>query len=461
MRLDRAEAKSHAVAAENDADAAGDVDASRRAAFVRARADAKSGAVDAALAAYAALLLDMAESPRDVAAPAPDVSFRASAARRYARLAARRDPSSDAATLALDDAVADVREYALRLGLDDALAYPDELRNVHNPRWARWRGLLASAETRLARRDARGAGAILDEAATLCGAHTRDTDARTHARVALLRAHVARRVAERDGRDPAKDIATAESAAATLAKAATWAWSSDAAHDRDTMRLCATEAASAFAARAAAEARAARAEWAEDGGDEASGDAPDLPSHPPPLLVSFVSRSIRGVRSRRASRVFVSRRAHRRGGDERVRARERYRPRNGPRATATPRRRRKPRETRRAKNSKTPTRAKRDDSSRRSRARALASDRTTTTTTTACASRTSRRRTPRSPRRATCTARRVAWRRPRRRRRRVGRFSAPGFVATQWYEPLSAPASAWKKFERARGYESSDWCISW
>ena len=36
-----------------------------------------------------------------------------------------------------------------------------------------------------------------------------------------------------------------------MAKAATWAWSSDAAHDRDTMRLCATEAASAFAARRA------------------------------------------------------------------------------------------------------------------------------------------------------------------------------------------------------------------
>ena len=206
-------------------------------------------------------------------------------ARGDARLATRRDPSSDAATLALDDAVADVREFAFRLGLDDALAYPDELRNVYNPAaGALARTLLASAETRLATRDARGAGAILDEAATLCGAHTRDTDARTHARVALLRAHVARRVAERDGRETdAKDSSTAESAAATLAKAATWAWSSDAAHDRDTMRLCATEAASAFAARAAAEARAARAERAEraeDGGDEASGDAPDLPSHP-------------------------------------------------------------------------------------------------------------------------------------------------------------------------------------
>ena len=81
LDLDRVDqARSHADAAEMDADAAGDVDAARHAAFVRARADAKRGAVDAALAAYAALLLDMAESPRDVAAPAPERSFRASAA---------------------------------------------------------------------------------------------------------------------------------------------------------------------------------------------------------------------------------------------------------------------------------------------------------------------------------------------------------------------------------------------
>ena len=201
-RLDRfAEAKSHAVAAEKDADAAGDVDASRRAAFVRARADAKRGAVDAALAAYAALLLDMAESPRDVAAPAPDVSFRASTARRYARLATRRDPSSDAATLALDDAVADVREFAFRLGLDDALAYPDELRNVYNPAWARWRD--AASRRGATARAAGEAPARYRRGGDACGAHTyehgrEDTRARRVTRARRATRRGARRTRPRE-----------------------------------------------------------------------------------------------------------------------------------------------------------------------------------------------------------------------------------------------------------------------
>ena len=469
-RLDRsAEAKSHAVAAEKDADAAGDVDASRRAAFVRARADAKCGAVDAALAAYAALLLDMAESPRDVAAPAPAFRFerRPRGGTRDSRRGATRPPTrrrsrwtTPSPTFASSRSVSDWTTRSRT---------PTSFETCITPRRARWRGRFSRRRRRDWRCATREAPARFWTRRRRSAARTRATRTRGHTRASRYSARTSRDASrsETDARRTRKIVLRRVRPRTARAKAATWAWSSDAAHDRDTMRLCATEAASAFAARAAAEARAARAERAEraeDGGDEASGDAPDLPSHPSSSH-PFLGRFAACVRA--AHRVSSCRDALIDAAETSGCALEEA-----------------------LSSAEWPARdrdAAAEEEARRARA-ARKIRKTWTTSETRRSVAASGRARVRSPRIGRRRRRRRRVRRERRedarRARRVvrlvprdvlrgdapdgaggdaGRFAAPGIRgdAVVRARRMARRRRRGKKYERARGYESSDWCISW
>ena len=195
-------------------------------------------------------------------------------------------------------------------------------------------------------------------------------------------------------------------------------------------------------------------------GTKRPGTRPTSPPTPPRLIVS---RSIRGVRSRRASRVFLSRRAHRRGGDERVRARggvivrgmARARPRRrGGGGSRARRVARKIPKRRRERNATTPRGV-------RARVRSPRIGRR----------RRRRRRVRRERREDARRARRVVRLVPRDVLRGdapdgaggdVGRFAAPGIRGDAVVRASQrAGVGVEKNYERARGYESSDWCISW
>ena len=110
------------------------------------------------------------------------------------------------------------------LGLIDGLKYP-ALMNVHIPIVPQLADALTLlGETALARGGIAEASDALDEAAKLCGFATAGTNARLHARIALLRGHIANHITA-VSTDADRRAAAVVQAETTLAAAARWAGS--------------------------------------------------------------------------------------------------------------------------------------------------------------------------------------------------------------------------------------------
>ena len=232
----------------------GDTDAARRLRRIELGADVAAGDFQTAVRGFDALLDELTRSKSGESAngsppaPARDIVEAAGAA---GELSLRRRALDEAQEFAAC-ASASARAEANALGLIDGLKYP-ALMNVHIPIVPQLADALTLlGETALARGGIAEASDALDEAAKLCGFATAGTNARLHARIALLRGHIANHITA-VSTDADRRAAAVVQAETTLAAAARWAGSPEAGHDRDMLRSIFAELAVAAIPAAVAE----------------------------------------------------------------------------------------------------------------------------------------------------------------------------------------------------------------
>jgi hypothetical protein len=233
----------------------GDTDAARRLRRIELCADVAAGDFQTAVRGFDALLDEITRSKSGESAngsppaPARDIVEAAGAA---GELSLRRRALDEAQAFAAC-ASASARAEANALGLIDGLKYPCTYERPHTYRPAAGR----CADTFRARPPLRAAASLklrtrLTRQRKLCGFATAGTNARLHARIALLRGHIANHITA-VSTDADRRAAAVVQAETTLAAAARWAGSPEAGHDRDMLRSIFAELAVAAIPAAVAE----------------------------------------------------------------------------------------------------------------------------------------------------------------------------------------------------------------